>query len=529
MALKVLIPTVSETPDPSVETRGVYVEEWIEGLPYADFGVVVRNVLEAVTKLNRSPVKPATRLSLMELYAQPYQYLMELQEKHSGSRTVAAFEKHRADTEAARRVATEMAYGYKLVLAHSLGKKTLVGKSKDIPIALQRALLFVSFSLMHSYDEYMPAPRLLWSELWELFHYATASQLETQPTTAKNLRGEFQTTVAHAYKRILLTSVIDPYHLAEGEIWKVFSLLGDWTDAAELTEMTEVEKPTGYFVLDPNSDQRPISYAEAMERDIGEGCRLLNTNPVIQLLQQSLKGAGGPHPGKKSSGQNGPLARSSTKTPLAPDFHWWASESDLRHQHAPSFHRRGQRRDICSRTSRQIVPDNEDGGIEIGDTPTGKPGYLRVRPTVRSIGSWWTGVRGGLVYCVRPGLMSPSGWASSSVCMFADQAMEDTWSVGVVRWLNIAEVGEYHAGVQILSGQAQAVSVNAEHSTSSGRAALALPKVGADKGSTLLTPKGFYTKGSTLVVGTPANTFKIRAGALVETSDVYDRFNYEVV
>ena len=144
MALKVLIPTVSETPDPSVETRGVYVEEWIEGLPYADFGVVVRNVLEAVTKLNRSPVKAATRLSLMELYAQPYQYLMELQEKHSGSRTVAAFERHRADTEAARRVATEMAYGYKLVLAHSLDphsdqrKKTLFGKSKDVAIALHQ-------------------------------------------------------------------------------------------------------------------------------------------------------------------------------------------------------------------------------------------------------------------------------------------------------------------------------------------------------------------------------------------------------
>ena len=73
------------------------------------------------------------------------------------------------------------------------------------------------------------------------------------------------------------------------------------------------------------------------------------------------------------------------------------------------------------------------------------------------------------------------------------------------------------------------MSINAEHSTTSGRAALALPKVGADKGSTLLTPKGFYAKGSTLLVGTSANTIKVRAGALVETSDIYDRFNYEVV
>ena len=74
MALKVIIPTVSDTADPSVEIRGVYVEEWIEGLPYADPGVLVRNVLETVSKLNRTPVKPANRLALMELYAQPYQF-----------------------------------------------------------------------------------------------------------------------------------------------------------------------------------------------------------------------------------------------------------------------------------------------------------------------------------------------------------------------------------------------------------------------------------------------------------------------
>ena len=352
-----------------METRGVYVEEWIESLPYADFGVVVRNVLDAVSKLNRSPVKPAIRLSLMELYAQPYQYLMELQEKHGGSRTAAAFEKHRADTEAARRVATEMAYSYKLVLAHSLGKKSLFGKSKDVAIALQRAVLFVSFSLMHSYDKYMPAPRLLWSELWELFRYATMSQLETQPTTAKNLRGEFQTTVAHAYKRILLTSVIDPYHLAEGEIWKVFSLLGAWTDAAKLTEMTEVDKPTGYFVLDPDNDQRPISYAEAMERDISDNCRLLNTNPVIQLLQQTLKSAGGPTPERNLIGRmvrslGLPPKRHSPRTSTGGQVNLTSGISTLHHFIG------GNNAGIPVVESPQFVPDDGDG-IEIGDTPTG--------------------------------------------------------------------------------------------------------------------------------------------------------------
>ena len=525
MALKVIIPTVSATIDPLVEMRAVYVEEWIEGLPYADSGVVVRNVLDAVSKLNRSPVKPASRLALMELYAQPYQFLMGLQEQQSGSRTVAAFRKRRADSDAARQVATEMAYGYKLVLAHSLGKKTIFGRSKDIAIALQRAVLFLSFSLMHSYDEYMPAPRHLWSELWELYRYATMSKLETQPTTAKNLRGEFQTTVAHAYKRILLASVIDPYHLAEGEIWKVFSLLGSWTDAAVLTALTEVDKATGYFVVDPESDQRPVSYAEAINRGVNDNCQLLNTNPVIQSMQQTLKDANG------ASLERNLLGRMVRSLGLPPKRHSPRTTTDgqvnLTSGISTLHHFIGGGNGGIPELEPQPTA-REDGGIEIGDTPTGNPDHSGPAYNAEH---WELVDRGpggiGLLRQTRPNV--PIGVGELIGVLFADQTMDDAWSVGVVRWLNIAEVGEYHAGVQIISGHAQAVSVNAEDSTTIGRAALALPKVGADKGSTLVTPKGFYNKGSTLLVGVAGNTLKVRAGALVETSEVYDRFNYEVV
>ena len=94
MTLKLDIPEIAEQLDPSLERRGVYVEEWIEALPYANPGVLVNKLLEAVSGLNRNPLKPAQRLSLLEHYAKPYQYLLELQEKHGTSRTVAAFEKH---------------------------------------------------------------------------------------------------------------------------------------------------------------------------------------------------------------------------------------------------------------------------------------------------------------------------------------------------------------------------------------------------------------------------------------------------
>tara|TARA_Y100001934_G_scaffold276573_1_gene373416 strand:+ start:101 stop:712 length:612 start_codon:yes stop_codon:yes gene_type:complete len=130
LAIKLTIPSIAEKADPSVEHRRVYVEEWIEALPYANPSVLGNTLLEAVSKLTRNPAKAATRLALMELHARPYQYLLDMQRKHSSSRTAAAFEKHRADSDVTRRVTTEIAYGYKIVIAHSVGKKSLFGKKQ---------------------------------------------------------------------------------------------------------------------------------------------------------------------------------------------------------------------------------------------------------------------------------------------------------------------------------------------------------------------------------------------------------------
>ena len=68
MALRLNIPTVEEHPDPEAELRPVYLEEWIEGLPYADLGVLTRTVLDALVRLNRSPVKPGVRFMLLEQF-----------------------------------------------------------------------------------------------------------------------------------------------------------------------------------------------------------------------------------------------------------------------------------------------------------------------------------------------------------------------------------------------------------------------------------------------------------------------------
>ena len=526
MALKLLIPTIADKLDPAVETRGVYIEEWIEALPYANPSMLVSNLLEAITVLNRNPLKPANRLALMELYAKPYQYLLELQEKHVTSRTVAAFEKHRLDSDGARRVAVEMAYGYKIILAQSVGKKSLFGKNKGVTVAVQRAMLFLSFSLLHSYDEYRPTPRHLWSEMGELYEFAVRSSLAGEAVDADGLREEFAGTPAHVYKRILLTSLVDPYHLKEGDIWRVFAILGGWADEATLGAVKKVEKPAGYFLIDSKHDQRPVGYGSGATNMAGE-CLMLDATAVVGQLQAAIKEAGA-NPGERHQ-----LGRVLRALGLPPKRHTprESTRGTVKLSSGlPTLHHFLSDPDAIIRTTEaEITSNSMEEGIEIGDTTDE---VALAGPTYRAE-HWDIVDKGpggvGILKSDRP-LVPVSVGELICLGFDLDCDLSNSWSIGVVRWLNVVEDGEYHAGVQLLSRAAQAIKLCIEDAelNAPGYDGLALPRVGGDKSSTLVAPKGCYAKDSLYSVETERGMAKVKAGALVEAAESYDRFSYEL-
>lgn len=419
-------------------------------MPYANPSVLSNTLLEAVSKLNRNPVKAGTRLALMELNARPYQYLLDMQRKHSSSRTAAAFEKHQADSDAARQVATEIAYGYKIVIAHSVGKKSRFGKNKDIVKAVQRAMLFLSYSLLHSYDEYLPTPANIWNEMWELYEYARHNKFNADPAAAGELGPESRNSVGSLYKQIALTSLVDPYHLREGDVWKVYSQVSGWADQAKLDPMRSVEKPAGYFVIDRRSDQRPVGYANFTTLPRGK-CLLLDATKVItdmhaaqkcceegvenrQLLARILRSLGLPpkrHGPRESSGRLVNLTSGLTTA-----HHFLSSPGGTTTSPQPA-------------TLGGALEVFNDDGIEIGDTggqlTLGGPTYVAER--WRVLDKAPSGL--GVLKHDRPKIAVGVGELIRRT-FDPDESLGLDWSIGVVRWLNVTNVGQYHAGTQLL-------------------------------------------------------------------------------
>ena len=535
MSVNLRLPTIADNPDPTVEIRPVYVEEWIESLPYANPLVLQRNFHEQLFKLNRTPVKPSTRLTLMELYLRPCEYLLELQERQGPIHSIAILEKQRTDTDAARKISVEMAYGYKTVLANSLGKPSLFGPSKELKLALQRACLFLSYALLHCYGEYLPTPTGYWSEFHALYLHARHRKLLETPVGKTGGRPESAMTVAATYKRMLLTSLVDPYHLGYGNVWNVYSAFSVCIDETTIEAIRNVDKPVGLFVIDPDLDQRPLPYRDA-EADLSDNHLLLDANPAMEILMARLDAGNtgdlGARPDRQISTD---LIHSIVRAlGIPPKRHTPREYSEGRvglTTGLTSLHHfiGGKRASELASPPAERPDDEYDVGVDTEDqSPEVEGSYTAEYWELQNRGPGGIGI----IQRLRPSITIGVGELIGVQIPVKGQADTD-WIIGVVRWLSIDNAGEYQAGVQILAQSAEpaAISIRDDQSAldAEPRAALAVPKLAASKTATLIVPPGFFARNVPLLVQTSSASVEIKAEALIESTNTYERISYSIL
>jgi len=537
MSLRLDVPRPEAKPDPKAELRPLFLEEWVESLPYASPPTLARHLLTALARLNRSPVKPATRLALLELHLRPYRFLLEQSRQQDLSAT--NFERLRAQTESMRRLAAALADGYKLSLVTA--ERRRFGKDRDLALGLQRAMLCIAHGLLHAYEAYLPSPEGHWCELAELYRHAGEAGLAERalgpgPVHPGPVHEEFAASPAHLYRRILLTAAIDPYRLGRGELQRVFAMLGPLADEARLEPLRAVERPAGRFVVDPASDARPRPYA-AHVPEMAAGRWLLDATPVIERFQRQLREHAAPAAERALIGRMvralGLPPRRHTPRELASGPIEVAVGLHAVHHFlmgAGSGHGASEREARTHGSGGQ--PDSRDidreDGIELGAELAPR----LAAPTHRS--ETWTLVdRGpgglGILRSTRPTVPVTVG---ELVGILAAQAAAGArrWQLGVVRWLNISEDGEYHVGVQLIARAAEPCTVRREERArqpADDYNALAVPGLDAGPGTTLITPRGLHLPGVQLLVSGRRKTLRVGAGALIEASTSFERFRYE--
>jgi hypothetical protein len=177
-----------------------------------------------------------------------------------------------------------MATGYKLLVA-ALDRDTNADPQLATP--MQRAIRYLSESLIGSYQIYTPHWEGVWTDLHTLYALAAKHGFQAHQEIDTTLQKPALTTVENTYKQILLLSLAGPYRLRQGEIRLVYNLLGRWAPFCRIHAAKDHDN-IGFFTCNLRSDDPP-RYLLLRQRDrLDEDWRILDTSGMTEPANATL-------------------------------------------------------------------------------------------------------------------------------------------------------------------------------------------------------------------------------------------------
>ncbi len=292
-----------------METRPHIIEEWLDTLPYADFNKTCKLILEAVQSTNQETMKYTQRLELVALYDQPYEYFIESQLDIRTSHTRKSIISLQSNLADLRELSLAMGVACRISVDEALNRKTLWIQTKPPIDAILTSLKYFSEALVCCFIQYYPTPKTIWRELNFLYDFAESiGKHETEVNFIGDTDASKRHNVSNLYKCVVLTSLVDPYHLPFGAIWEIYLALMEWAEKTEIIDYKHVKDDTSLMVLPIKKDLRPVPFTKFNKKLAkNEDLRLLYVGSLVNMLKTKLNAL-------KSSGAE------TTSIPLAPQY-----------------------------------------------------------------------------------------------------------------------------------------------------------------------------------------------------------------
>jgi hypothetical protein len=509
-----------------IETRPLYVEEWLDSLPYIDFKKTSQLLYDATRATNEQILKPSVRLELVELYNRPYQYYIDSQVRTGAQHTLHSIDTMQEQIQILKRIAVNLGLACKISAEETLKKKTLWGQSKPPLVNLLHSLTYLSHAMIFSFLEYAPTPKNVWREINFIYDFAESlNQEHTALQTTPGKSGSKTTTIAQTYKRICLAALADPHHLPYGAIWEIYEQLNTWSDLAKISRFRSPTDPSGMFVIKLDSDSSPLAYGKFNTASAGDQHRLIDASELVRQIRANLASLEKGNPADSSLIISPYFAR----LILGHMSRVWGTPPKRINQRQE---RAGTIEIACGLNSAYYLVNNE---LEFVDPETVDPeadgsGSNRdteITPVQNYRVDQWSLVdqsaRGFAVikndkptYNIRVG----------DLIVIRTRSQSGRWALGVIRWLMIRQGQIYKIGVQMLSTRARPVAIRATGGSTLDRRyrrALLIPDLN-DNEPSIITSKGLFLANRELEISEGKTTTTRRAMSLLESTAGFDQF-----
>ncbi len=232
------------------------VTTWLATLPKANLGQWTRAIYGAVTELNRVRMTPALRLQILELLRPAIHTATQGLRRHYLNQPIELPQQAQQVAQLAHVLHEQLATGYVLIAVHAQSDARQSGFSNiphAIATAAHRGISEHSLNLLRDYQLYRTPHPGCWATLHQLAKLAREQNVFDVSVADTQLGNS---TIESAYSRALLLGGSHPNQLRQDHLSRLFQHALQWTDAVRLTAPDQA-----LLVADPESDEGP-SYRE---------------------------------------------------------------------------------------------------------------------------------------------------------------------------------------------------------------------------------------------------------------------------
>jgi len=542
MHLRISLPPRPDPGGSSIAVRPAEVERWLSNLPLLNVAETSQHLARQLIGLNRTALEDRQRLRLLEAMRKPVHHIIrELRKGYIGI-ALPLPDKAKQTAAQVKLLATEMAYGYKLVVFNSTALPNIENADRGLlTIAIHRAIRYLSDILFLGYELYTPPPEGTWHEIHQLYRYAEMLNITESPLDDILNESLPKVAISGAYKQALLLDFSDPYHQPGRMLAQIYRYLNRYAPLAQLSPGITSLKAHCQFLINLDNDRAGAVNTEASPITTEVRYRLLNTTDLARHIHQQLTQLQAGHVPEAEGLEKGFFSR------IGQDI----------------LHRLIQAWGVNPKRLFNRIPCSKDCKAEIafgigvinrsvhGEPFTPSTDEVGPQPRRTAIGgtSNVTEFRGRVLGASSQPTStweltdeSAGGYALARSSAQSDPVRvgdlmarrntsgPNSWEIGVVRWARSSGADSIELGIQRLSPLAAAAAVMPlEETEERFTLALVLPEIRAMKQVTsLITPRGFFKPNRVLYLDDGYRSRQIRAVKLVELSGVFERFTYEV-
>ena len=265
----------------SADTSPDVIRRWIRALPLADQRATIQLTTDALRALNSAEMTINQRARALALFSPLINTLIKriAQYYEHSRRPFTANKRDHFDNIQA--MLNEAVNGYLIIINESPfpsplrthGSEQTRHNERRVPAgsdthhlccALYQAIEHLSQRLLHSYLVYTAPAANVWAEIHRLYYIAETYNIPATPFSfgfnAEAKQGK-ALSIERTYKRTLLFSLANPFHLMPHEMTRAYQSLRSWAQQCKIIRSDSPEKLQGRFYIDLESDRPPTHHS----------------------------------------------------------------------------------------------------------------------------------------------------------------------------------------------------------------------------------------------------------------------------